>query len=154
MIKIISGGQTGADRAALDAALDNDCICGGYCPAGRIAEDGPIDKRYPLIELESSQYRHRTQKNIEASHGTLIIFNGHLSGGTALTEVLADQCLKPCMKIDLSRMSTDLAVMECLSFIFRFKVKILNVAGPRASGCPQIYDYVYTLINDLLCELE
>ena len=83
--KIISGGQTGADRAALDVALELKIPCGGWCPKGRRAEDGRIDDRYPLKETPSTDYRVRTRLNVEESDGTLVITRGPLTGGTALT---------------------------------------------------------------------
>ena len=154
MQKIISGGQTGVDRAALDAALNNFFPCGGYCPAGRLAEDGPIDQQYPLIELASPKYPDRTLKNIEESNGTLIIYYHELNGGTALTCKLSEDCLKPYCLIDSRSVSIDLAVMECLEFIHRFNIKTLNVAGPRASTSPQIYSYAFQVIDLLLCEID
>lgn len=89
MIKIISGGQTGVDRAALDAALQLGIPCGGWCPKGRKAKDGPIPDRYPLKETESGSYPVRTEMNVRDSDGTLILTWGRPTGGTALTVRLA-----------------------------------------------------------------
>ena len=83
--KIISGGQTGVDRGALDACIENSFLCGGWCPKGRLAEDGIIDKKYPLLEVKSTMYRVRTEMNVIKSDATLIIMNGILQGGTLFT---------------------------------------------------------------------
>lgn len=87
LTQIISGGQTGVDRGALDAALTTQFSCGGYCPKGRKAEDGVIDERYPLTELPTAGYRQRTIRNLSESDGTLILYHGYLSGGTQETMV-------------------------------------------------------------------
>ena len=84
-LKIISGGQTGADRAALDVALTLSLPIGGWCPQGRRAEDGVIPDRYPLLETPERNYQARTRRKIEDSDGTLILNLGQLGGGTALT---------------------------------------------------------------------
>ena len=99
--KIISGGQTGADRAALDAALDAKFPCGGWCPRGRRGEDGRIPARFPLQECLSRNYAVRTRLNVVESDGTLILTRGSLSGGTALTDSIARELGKPCLVIDL-----------------------------------------------------
>ncbi|MCD6446738.1 MAG: putative molybdenum carrier protein, partial [Candidatus Marinimicrobia bacterium] len=85
MTKIISGGQTGADRAGLDAAMELNIPVGGWCPKGRKSEDGPIDNKYPLQETTSGDYRVRTERNVKESDGTLIFTLGKPTGGTALT---------------------------------------------------------------------
>jgi len=93
--KIISGGQTGVDRGALDASLKNNFSCGGWCPKGRLAEDGIIHKKYPLNEMIDTTYSSRTKQNVIDSDGTLIIFPGTLSGGTLLTRQIANELSKP-----------------------------------------------------------
>ncbi|VAX38310.1 hypothetical protein MNBD_PLANCTO02-1652, partial [hydrothermal vent metagenome] len=100
--KIISGGQTGVDRAALDVALKLDIPCGGWVPAGRIAEDGLVDDCYPLQETPSSKYTQRTSWNVRDSDGTLILSWGELTGGTAKTYLIATQLPRPCYVVDLS----------------------------------------------------
>ncbi len=100
--KIISGGQTGVDRAALDAALQCGFPCGGWCPKGRRAEDGRIDDRYPLSETPKRRYQQRTEWNVRDSDGTLILATGELTGGTLLTARLAEEYERPLFYVDLS----------------------------------------------------
>ena len=135
--KIVSGGQTGVDRAALDVALELGIFCGGWCPQGRLAEDGPIDKRYPLQETTSEDYSQRTKQNVRDSDGTLILTVGESTGGTALTRTHAETIGKPCLVIDLNRKPTAATVHD---WIQTHSIQILNVAGPRASQQPEIYE--------------
>ena len=144
--KIISGGQTGADRAALDAALENEFPSGGSCPVGRMAEDGPIDSRYLLNEIGGG-YRARTKQNVEDSAGTAIFYSCYLSGGTEQTVAFCIKAGKPYKLIDIDLVSTDVAANKVLLFLSDHKIKILNVAGPRQSGCPAIYDFVKKTIK-------
>jgi predicted Rossmann fold nucleotide-binding protein DprA/Smf involved in DNA uptake len=99
--QVVSGGQTGVDRAALDAALEAGIPCGGWCPKGRIAEDGRLPSRYPLRETPSDSYAQRTEWNVRDSDGTLILTRGALDGGTALTEKCASKLGRACLVIDL-----------------------------------------------------
>ena len=122
--------------------------CGGYCPKNRKAEDGPIDDRYPLIEINGG-YGERTRKNVEESDGTLIVFRSPIHGGARLTQEYCIQCEKPCLLIDLGNFSPDQALEVLKSFIHQNKIEVLNVAGPRASDCPEVYGYVYDLIFGL-----
>lgn len=145
-IKIISGGQTGADRAALDAALELRIPHGGWLPWGRKAEDGPVSHRYNLLELASPKYRDRTRKNIQSSDGTLIISFGPLTGGSALTEALAIRYDRPCLRLDMAVITEDKAGEAVEKWLRKFSIAILNVAGPRASGEPEIYDTVKRLL--------
>ena len=151
--KIVSGGQTGVDRAALDVALELNVPCGGWCPKGRLAEDGPIPDRYPLQCTESSKYSRRTRLNVQESDGTLILAIGRLTGGTALTKSYAIKELKPHHVVDLA--SND-GLQSTLQWLVTARVKILNVAGPRASSNPDIYETACTFLRDLLheCEIE
>ena len=147
--KIISGGQTGADRAALDAALAIDFPAGGYCPAGRQSEDGKIDDKYPLTEIAGG-YRQRTKKNVELADATAIFYRSQLSGGTRLTQ---DYCIKrnkPHILFDSSEVSETRAAETLIYFIEENGVTVLNVAGLRFSNCPGIYDYVRAVIADVL----
>ena len=100
--RIISGGQTGVDRAALDAAQCCGIASGGYCPKGRRAEDGTIPPHYPLTELPSADYPTRTRQNASAADATLILTRGSLSGGSAYTARIARQLGKPLLVIDLA----------------------------------------------------
>jgi len=145
--KIVSGGQTGVDRAALDAAFSLTIPCGGWCPAKRWAEDGPIDERYPLTETTSEQYAQRTKWNVRDSDGTLIISNGPLTGGTRSTHLLAEQHHKPCWIINLSDGIDSDAIRQWLE---TNDIKILNVAGPRESSQPGIYNRARQVLLELL----
>lgn len=145
-MRIISGGQSGADRAALDAAIRLGIPHGGWLPRGRKAEDGPLPARYRLKETDSDRYRDRTEKNIVDSDGTLIISFGPLTGGSALTESLALRHDRPCLTIDLEEVSRADAVIAVEKWFKRFAIRTLNVAGPRASNEPRIYEAVLALL--------
>lgn len=134
-IEIVSGGQTGADRGALDAAMELGFPVGGWCPAGRRAEDGPIPSRYPLKETPSPEYAVRTAWNVRDSSGTLIFSAGELVGGTAFTVREARQRRKPLMVIDPYGFDP-IIVRE---WIEKHGIDRLNVAGPRESEQPGIY---------------
>lgn len=135
--KIISGGQTGADRAGLDVALAVGLPIGGWCPQGRRAEDGPIPSRYPLVETAERNYQTRTRRNVEDSDGTLILNLGKLDGGTALTVKLDQQIGKPCLIVALKDGIELIAFREWLAVNH---IAVLNVAGPRESKRPGVYD--------------
>lgn len=137
--KIISGGQTGADRAALDAALELGIPHGGWVPKGRLSEDGPIPDKYHLKEMPTDSYPERTGKNVLESDGTLILTHGLLTGGSALTKALADKHRRPCLNIDLNIIPAFKAATLITTWIELHKIKTLNVAGPRASNDPRIY---------------
>lgn len=145
--KIVSGGQTGVDRAALNVALALGISCGGWCPKGRRAEDGVIPACYPLTECDDRCYRVRTKKNIIDSDGTLILKCGTLSGGTALTARLARRCERPLYLFDLDQ-NDDIA--SILSWIDAHAIHTLNVAGPRESQQPGIGARAYEVLNPLL----
>jgi hypothetical protein len=145
-VRIISGGQSGADRAALDAAIRLDIPHGGWLPRGRKAEDGPLPARYRLKETESDSYRERTEKNIVDSDGTLIISFGPLTGGSALTESLALRHDRPCLTIDLEEVPRTDAVIAVEKWLKRLAIRTLNIAGPRASNEPRIYEAVLALL--------
>jgi len=152
-VKIISGGQTGVDRAALDAALDANAACGGWCPKNRLAEDGRIADRYPLVELTDGSYRERTLQNVLDSDGTVVFYFSNLSGGTALTVVYCIENKKSFKLIDCTEISI-LRASELLSeFEKDFQINGLNVAGPRASGESRGYPYVYAVLSKFLIEL-
>lgn len=144
--KIISGGQTGADRAALDAAIENEFPIGGSCPAGRRAEDGPIDTRYMLTEIGGG-YQARTKQNVEDSDGTAVFYHCYLQGGTEQTLAFCIREGKPYKLIDIDLVSVNVAAKKVLSFIGDYNIQVLNVAGPRQSSCPAIYDFVRNTVN-------
>lgn len=130
--KLISGGQTGVDRAALDVALELGIPCGGWCPKGRKAEDGEIPARYPLQEMPSAEYAVRTEWNVRDSDATLVLCYGMPSGGTALTIGLARRHRKPLLIIDFN-LKEGMSPADVREWVERRRVGILNVAGPRAS---------------------
>jgi len=145
-VKIISGGQTGADRAALDAAIERGIPHGGWLPRGRKAEDGTVPRSYNLRELASPRYRDRTGKNILESDGTLIVSYGPLTGGSALTEALAIRYNRPCLHLNMAAITPDAAGVALEKWLKKYGIITLNVAGPRASREPRIYDTVKKLI--------
>ncbi|MDG4551709.1 MAG: putative molybdenum carrier protein [Candidatus Contendobacter sp.] len=147
MLKIISGGQTGVDRAALDVALALGLAVGGWCPKGRRAEDGIIPDRYPLVETPERNYQARTRRNVEDSDGTLILNVGKLDGGTALTASHARQIGKPCLVVALE------AGIEPTTFrdwLAANHIAVLNVAGPRESKRPGVSAAAYRCLDVLL----
>lgn len=140
-MKIVSGGQAGVDRGALDAALAAGSPCGGWCPAGRRAEDGPIAAIYPLQETASAQYAARTRQNVIDSDGTLIIYFGALEGGTARTLEFCRDLQKPCCCLDAERHAPIQAAQLIKQFVAGHDIATLNVAGPRASKQPRAQSY-------------
>jgi hypothetical protein len=149
-LQIISGGQTGVDRGALDAALELGAQCGGWCPDGRKAEDGRIPDRYPLVELPGAGYPERTRSNVADSDGTLIVHFGPLSAGTLLTLRICEELLKPVALIDAAEVSWDEGARTARAFIDTHDIHRLNVAGPRDSHWPEAHDYARDLIHALL----
>jgi hypothetical protein len=147
--RIISGGQTGVDRAALDAAMGQGIPCGGWVPRGRRAEDGPVPPIYPLRETRSVAYVERTRLNVRDSDATLILVLGAPAGGTALTIDLARRLRRPCLVVDLDT-TDDPAEVRC--WLVEREVRVLNVAGPRESGCPGIYRQARGFLDALLTE--
>jgi hypothetical protein len=152
---IISGGQTGADRAAFDFALENGIEIGGFVPQGRRAEDGRIGERYPhLIETKTRNYSERTRLNIEHSDATLILSNEKLTGGSRLTERLAERRRKPCLHLEFSSVEMDDAVESAKKWLDSVDCRKLNVAGPRASTDPEIYEKTKTFLARLFSLTE
>jgi predicted Rossmann-fold nucleotide-binding protein len=149
--KIISGGQTGVDRAALDVALELGIPCGGWCPKGRLAEDGSIDSQYPLKETDSSEYEERTEKNVKDSDGTLILTWGAPTGGTAFTIKMAEKHKKPYLVIDLSK---NMDSTDAVNWIKAQGIALLNVAGPRETKAPGINKRANAFLHQALKELS
>jgi hypothetical protein len=147
--RIVSGGQTGVDRAALDVALALGLDCGGWCPKGRLAEDGRLPERYPLVETPSGEYPQRTEWNVRDSDGTLILYRAVLTGGSALTARLCERYDRPCLALDLSSSPDPLAVRE---WIASNQIRVLNVAGPRGGDSPGLYEQARGLLAALLAE--
>ena len=135
------------DRAALDAALELGIACGGWCPKGRKAEDGPIDRRYPLQETPSGEYAQRTEWNVRDADGTLVLSRGRPTGGTVQTIEVAARLGKPCLTIDLAE-APDVSAVQ--GWIAEQALCILNVAGPRESRYPGIYAQVLQFLNQIL----
>jgi hypothetical protein len=148
--KIISGAQTGADRAALDAAIMYGIPHGGWVPKGRKAEDGTVPGKYQVTELRSADYKYRTEMNVKDSSGTLILTHGKLTGGSALTLKYAHKHGKPCLHIDLNEVSAASAVIKISRWIEDHQVDILNCAGSRISKDPKIYDSVFNILDAVL----
>ncbi len=132
--RIVSGGQTGVDRGALDAALAAGAPCGGWCPRGRRAEDGAIPARYPLNEASSASYIERTRRNVRDSDGTLVLSWGRPSGGTGATVGFAARLGRPCLVIDMAVEDDGEAAARAVAWIVHRGIGVLNVAGPRASS--------------------
>jgi len=147
VLKIVSGGQTGADRAALDFAIAYGIPHGGWCPKGRSAEDGPIDGRYPLKETSSPDYNERTEWNIRDSEGTVVFSIGvTLTGGSKQTVEFAQKRGKPVLH--LSRHGgAESPEMVLRRFIEEHDIKVLNVAGPRASMEPEVGAFVQEVLG-------
>lgn len=147
--KILSGGQTGVDRAALDVAMAFQFSCGGSCPLGRKAEDGAIDAKYPLTELRSASYAARTRQNILDSDGTLILAFGPLTGGTLLTHQLCRRHQKAVLvaEIQQPKLLSDHDAIE--DWLIDHKIEILNIAGPRESSFPTAYGKSLAYLSQL-----
>jgi len=149
--RIISGGQTGVDRAALQLAIDLGIAHGGWCPRGRRAEDGKIPERFQLREVDSTDYSVRTLRNIDESDGTLILHCGRLTGGTALTESSARQQAKPLLLVDLDHDLDPAAVRE---WIKANKIATLNIAGPRESTSPGVYSRAMSFLRNVFSNVQ
>ena len=149
--RVVSGGQAGVDRAALDLALELGVPCGGWCPRGRCAEDGRIPDRYPLAETPDEDYPTRTLWNVRDSDFTLVLTDGEPSGGTLLTVQAARRQGRPHAVVDLADeggIDAELARVRRLLA----GVRVLNVAGPRESGSPGVYEKTKAFLRRLLPE--
>jgi hypothetical protein len=153
--KILSGGQTGVDRGALEAALAAHFPCGGFCPAEREAEDGAIPARYPLTALARGGYPERTRANVLASDGTVILFDGRrtggqLTGGTRLTRICCQDASKPLLIVDRTKTSEAAAAPAIVEFVQANSIGVLNVAGPRSSGWAEGFEFALEVISRIL----
>jgi len=149
--RLISGGQTGVDRGALEAAIQRGFPHGGWCPLGRRAEDGPIPSRFELQETATKAYGERTAQNVRIADGTLILKRGPLTGGTAFTCKLAREYGRPLLVVDLGCHPDPGPVAD---WIRRQAIKVLNVAGPRESGAPGIQHQAQQFVAALLSALD
>ena len=141
--RIVSGGQTGVDRGALDAAIFLGIDHGGWCPRGRLAEGGRIPLRYKLTETDSAKYPVRTEQNVIDSDGTLILYASEMQGGTTLTLRLAREHDKPLLAIDLA---SPVDYASARRWIVDHAIQVLNVAGPRESSSPGISDLARSFV--------
>lgn len=148
--KIISGGQTGADQAALDASIKLGVPHGGWIPKGRLTENGSLPDTYQLTEMPDTSYAARTEQNVIDSSGTIIISHGPLSEGSEYTRQMAIKHHRPWLHIDLSQTPAFKSAAVISSWIDKNDIQILNVAGPRASKDSQIYPAVLKLIESVL----
>ena len=153
-LKIISGGQTGVDRAALDVALKHRVKCGGWCPAGRLDESGKIPHRYPLKELKKGGPEERTLRNVQESKGTIVIYFHELSGGTAYSVGCCIEDRQPHRLIDAARYSPEDAATLMVSFVYDNEIDILNIAGPRESEWVGGYAYAFRAVDVFLSRLR
>jgi hypothetical protein len=149
--KIVSGGQTGADRAALDVALSAGVECGGWVPKGRLAEDGPIAATYPnLVEADSAEPRVRTELNVRDSDATVVLTHGVPTGGSAVTLEAATRLGKPALHLDLDVTSPPLASRRLAEWLDEVNPQTLNVAGSRNSKDPRIYELTRAILSAAL----
>jgi hypothetical protein len=149
-VKIVSGGQTGVDRAALDVALKDGIECGGWCPDHRLDEFGRIPEHYPLQEVERGGFNERTRRNVRDSDATVIIYIDRLQGGTDHTLWRCIKQRKPYLLIDAAKLSRQEAANAIIDFTRMHTIHILNVAGPRQSEWSEGYDYAYCALAGFL----
>ena len=154
-VKLISGGQTGVDRAALDVALKHGIPCGGWCPAGRLDEFGRIPDRPGGLETAAPWekrgiFAQRTLANVRDSDGTVIIYSDQLRGGTEYTVECCKELLRPQQPIDASKIPAENAARSIADFVRDHAIDILNVAGPRQSEWPAGYDYAFRALDGFL----
>jgi hypothetical protein len=153
-VKIISGGQTGVDRAALDAALKHGIECGGWCPEGRLDEFGRIPDRYPVKELKEGSFAERTSQNVKDSDGTVIIYFDRLRGGTEYTVECCNKLQRQHALIDAAKTSSECAANLMVDLVNNHKIDTLNVAGPRESEWANGYAYAYRVLDIFLSGLK
>jgi len=146
-------GRPASTAGALDAALECGFPCGGWCPKGRRAEDGPIPSTYPVVELGHDGYAERTVQNVVDSDGTLVIYFGELEGGTAETVRHCIDRGKPCKLVDAQEIPRDRAAQLVAAFVATHRIACLNVAGPAAQQDPEAEAYARAIIHTLLRKL-
>ncbi len=154
LVRIVSGGQTGADRGGLDAAIALGIPHGGWCPLGRLAEDGEVPARYALRETPSADYAARTRRNVEDSGATVLFTRGRPTGGSAYTAEVARALGRPLLHVDLARETGAAAAARVREFIRAHQVRILNVAGSRESIAPGIAAEVRDILIAALASSE
>ena len=145
--KIISGGQTGVDRAALDVALELGIACGGWCPEGRHADDGTIPARYPVQETAGMDHTVRTEHNVRDSDGTLMFYRGELQGGTAYAVLMAHHLKRPVMAVNVDAPPVPGDIVD---WIKRHRLEVLHVGGQREATSPGIYERVRGMIRNVV----
>jgi len=150
LARLISGGQTGVDQAALETAIELGMACGGWCPAGRRSETGIIPLRFPLIETSSPWYPQRTRLNIRDSDSTLIISDGPIRSGTALTVQFALDLKRPYWIVDFQKDNFAQSCIHCIEWLKSVNPNVLNIAGPRASESPQIFSLTKNFLLQIL----
>ena len=152
-IKIVSGGQTGVDRAALDAAISAGLPYGGFIPKGRLSEDGTVPLKYQMTETESLEYAFRTKQNVIHSDATLILSYLPMSGGTQLTNEFCHRYRKEHLFVDLAAPNLE-NQKKIVEWTKKIKPSVLNIAGPRESKYPGIYDNTQKLLERVFFELD
>ncbi len=150
--RVISGGQTGVDRAAWDAAMACGFSVGGWCPRGRRAEDGMISSRYPCTETPLDVYEQRTEWNVRDSTGTLVLTCGPPTGGTAYTLTMVRRWKKPLLMLDLC--AEGVSPEQVLTWLRKYRIEVLNVAGPRESTVPGMYEKARSFLEQVFCALR
>jgi hypothetical protein len=149
-MKIVSGGQTGVDRAALDVAMKYQIECGGWCPEGRLDECARIPDRYPVNELPNGGFAERTAANVKDSDATLIFHCGEVHGGTEYTLQCCSEQKRPRLLLDAQIVAPQEAGKMVRYFVQRLKINTLNVAGPRQSEWPGGYVYAFAALEKFL----
>lgn len=145
--RIVSGGQTGADRGGLDAAIALGLAHGGWCPKGRRAEDGPIPGRYALRETATEEYEERTEQNVIDSDGTVIFTFGEPTGGSLLTLELAKRHRRPHLHLDLENVTKEEAARRVRAWVDAEGIAVLNVAGSREGKAQGIRNVVWEILK-------
>ncbi len=148
--KIISGGQTGADQAALDVAIKLDIPHGGWITKGRKTEKGTLPEKYQLQEMPTGSYAKQTEQNVSDSDGTLIISHGKFTSASVSTQELAEKHGRPLLQIDLKMTAAFEAARTINSWIIRHGINVLNVTGPQASKDPKIYQATLNILEAVI----